>query len=302
MPILAHIGSAKYEVRFGADAGACKNAGRGGGWVGNEKKQPIGIVPCGATEVFGSDSACGVQDLSSEEEMESRGEEEDYWFWKEPPDWPHFAIWDGVQDGSSKEELVSREKEKEKEDRFSKTPSAWIHVVNQDGNAQSSKNEFKIQEEEEEKEDSTWKEPPEWSHFAVQDGMPALYSEECFKYYEVEDKEHWSEDPEWLHVAAQDSGQDGISKQDSQRVKKKQEKKIGFLFNLLKDLITPFRMVQKINQDDKRQSGGYSSRSWIDLQENLMDGIISSSKRWTKQDELWTDPLRYSESMRKYQE
>ena len=61
-------------------------------------------------------------DLSSEEEMESRGEEEDYWFWKVPPGWPHFAIWDGVQDGSSKEELVSREKE----DRFSKTPSTWF--------------------------------------------------------------------------------------------------------------------------------------------------------------------------------
>nr|CCA26250.1 AlNc14C360G10990 [Albugo laibachii Nc14] len=114
--------------------------------------------------------------------------------------------------------------------------------------------------------------------------MPALYSEERFKYYEYEDKEHWSEDPEWLHVAVQDSGQDRISKQVSQRAKKKQEKKIGFLFSLLKGLITPFRMVQKNNQDYKRQSRGYSSRrSWIDLQESLMDGIISSSKKkWTK--------------------
>ena len=49
-------------------------------------------------------------------------------------------------------------------------------------------------------------------------------------------------------------------------------------------------MVQKINQDDKRQSGGYS---WIDLQEKVMDGIIPSSKRWTKQDELQVTPLRY---------
>ena len=66
--------------------------------------------------------------------------------------------------------------------------------MNQDGYAQSSEKEFNFQEEEEETEDSTWNEPPGWPHFAIRDGMPALYSEECFKYYE--DKEHWSEDPE----------------------------------------------------------------------------------------------------------
>ena len=60
-------------------------------------------------------------------------------------------------------------------------------------------------------------------------------------------------------------------------------------------------MMEKMNQEDKRQGGGCSSRSWIDLQENLMDGIITSSKRWTKQDELEKDASRYSLSMRNYQ-
>ena len=71
-------------------------------------------------------------------------------------------------------------------------------------------------EEEEEKQDWNGDEPPEWPHFAVQDGMPALYSEELYKYYEDEDREHWSVDPEWLHCAVQDASGNQGAKEDKQ--------------------------------------------------------------------------------------
>ena len=306
------------------------------------KKELVGIISCGATEASVSDSASGNQDISNEEKVESCGEEEDYWFWQEPPGWPHFAVRDGVQDESNKEKLTLRginqegghhsseidckvQEEEEKQadptwressgrphfavqdvvqdekDRFVKTPPERFHAPNQDDNAQSSEKKFKFLEEEEEKDEPNWNVPPDRSHFTVQDGTPGLYTTECLKFHEEEAKEDWSEHPEWLHVAVQDSGQDPSSAQAPQRVNKKQAKKTGFLFSLLKCLITPYKMVQKIDEDDKRQGVGYSSRSWIDLQENLMDGIITSSKRWTKQDELEKDASRYSLSMRNYQ-
>ena len=214
-------------------------------------------------------------------------DDKNYWEWPEDPTWPHFGIQDGAKALSSQGGCW-KEEEQEKEHWTCDKPPGWPHFAIQDGVQVVSSQERYLLEEEEEK-DSKCDEPYEWPHYTIQYGMPALYSEELYKYYEDEHKEHWSEDPEWLHCAVQDSGQALFSTQASPTLKKGEEKEIGLLFNLLKGLITPFRMVHKLNQDYKRQSRKYKSRrSWIGLQESLMDGIISSSKKkWTKQDELW---------------